>query len=264
MRIVPVDSFRTLEGVDLGSGSVVPLDPPRVAVLASLDPSFGEMRFFLERELEIPFTIVDPENTRADLRDFNLLVLPSGVRDLDDWKESVRQFGQRGGTVVAMGGSASCLTRERSGLTAATQSRPEDKDKDEDEDEDEDDEGWRTQADRQRASRLDALPGSLFEVQLDPEHRLAFGLPERIPVLLTGSSMFRAGGGRAVGQVATDRMLSGYASTERREDVEGGYWVVEASLGRGRAVLFSERPTYRMGFHGAMRALMNAFVIPRS
>ena len=87
---------------------------------------------------------------------------------------------------------------------------------------------------------------------------------ERIPVLISGEAGFTVkSGGALVARIDAGRLLSGYVGEKARERIEGTFWLAEASLGRGRAVMFSERPTFRLGFEGALRVLFNALALHR-
>ena len=52
--------------------------------------------------------------------------------------------------------------------------------------------------------------------------------------------------------------MSGFSGEEAAKDLGGQFWLVEARVGAGRALLFSESPTFRLGFRGPVRVLMNA------
>ena len=105
------------------------------------------------------------------------------------------------------------------------------------------------------------MPGALFEVELDVGHPLAFGLPERVPQLATGTRGFELhGGGTLVGRFVADGRLSGFADAKPAQELAGKFWLVEANVGRGRVVLFSESPTFRLGFRGPIRVFHNALV----
>ena len=275
----PLASGFTAHGPDLGSEQAVVLQPPRIVLLASKGAGFGELRFLLERELFVPFTCVEPGALgQLDLADWNLVVVPDGVRDLDDAKAPIERFLRNGGTVVALGSSAFWFTKERSGITDVTAKPKDEKNGDKAKDgkdggkdgtaakdgtvaKDDEATQWKKTAQRERDATLGNMPGALFEVELDPGHPLAFGLPERVPQLATGTEGFELhGGGDKVGRFVVDGRVSGFAGDETVKKLAGKFWLVEAQVGRGRVVLFSENPTFRLGFRGPIRVLYNALV----
>ncbi len=253
----PIASAFTEQGPDLGSEQAVVLEPPRLVLLASDGAGFGEMRWLLERELRVPFSCVEPASlARLDLADWNLIVAPDGVKGLDDAKTSLEAFLKRGGSVVALGSAALWFTKERSGLTDVTTKPAKEEEKKDDPP------SWRKIAQREREASLANMPGAFFEVELDLDHPLAFGLPERIPQLATGTTAFELhGGGQKVGRFIESGRVSGFADDEVVDAIGGRFWLVEASVGRGRVLLFSESPTFRLGFRGPIRVLYNALAL---
>jgi hypothetical protein len=260
VELTPIASFKTAAGIDLGSEQVVALKPPRIVVVASDGTGFGELRFLLERELEVPFTCVPPSGLgQLKARDYNLVVIPDDARALEPAKGALEQFLRTGGTVVAFGSSAVFFTKERSGLTDVTAKLDDDAAKEQEKKEAEKKKVWRKAAQNEREATLEQMPGALFEVELDPDHPLAFGLPPRIPLLATGSDAFKLhGGGTKVGRFVQGGRVSGFSGEEASKDLGGQFWLVEARVGAGRVLLFSESPTFRLGFRGPMRVLMNA------
>lgn len=259
----PMATAFTPRGPDLGSEQAVVLQPPRIALLASKGAGFGELRFLLERELFVPFTCVEPDALgRLDLAEWNLILAPDGVAGLDDAKAPLERFLRGGGTVVALGSSAFWFTKERSGLTDVTAEAEEGAAKKKSDDKKGDAApDWKKSAQRERDATLGNMPGALFEVELDAGHPLAFGLPERVPQLATGTRAFALrGGGTMVGRFVADGRMSGFADDETVKELAGKFWLVEAQVGRGRAILFSENPTFRLGFRGPIRVLWNALV----
>ena len=114
------------EGPDLGGGHFQLLARPRVAVVANAPVStgsYGHLWHHLDTRLGVPFSIIDAHGlSRADLRRYNVLILPPGglgsilrsMRDeLDGWMRA-------GGTLVATGGTASSLTSGGLGLSSVT------------------------------------------------------------------------------------------------------------------------------------------------
>ncbi len=250
----PLASGFTEQGPDLGSEQAVVLKPPRIVLLASNGAGFGEVRWLLERELQVPFSCIQPAAlAQARLSDWNVIVAPDGVRGLDDAKEPIAAFLRGGGTVIALGSASFWFTKERSGLTEVT-AKPE-----KEADAKDDKPSWQKSAQRDRDATLANMPGAFFEVELDLDHPLAFGLPERIPQLATGTQGFELhGGGIKVGRFVPRGRVSGFAGDEVVEELGGRFWLVEAQVGRGRVLLFSESPTFRLGFRGPIRVLYNA------
>lgn len=113
------------EGPDLGGQHFHLLARPRVAILANSpvrSDVYGHLWHHLDTRLGLPFTILDAQDLgSADLRRFNVLVLPpGGLRDvLEPMKEELERWVEAGGTLIACGSSAALLTKGRFGLSSA-------------------------------------------------------------------------------------------------------------------------------------------------
>lgn len=115
--------FGPADAPDLGGGHLHLLERPRIAVVAreGVDPSdFGAIWHSIDHTLGVRASYLDSmELSYADLRRYNVLVLPhaSGEvvrRNADTLKTWVEQ----GGTLIAVGNSASAAASESAGLTS--------------------------------------------------------------------------------------------------------------------------------------------------
>ncbi|HXG66292.1 MAG TPA: M14 family metallopeptidase [Blastocatellia bacterium] len=120
------------EGVNFGSGNVVYMRRPRIALAWDTPTgagSAGATRFVLERQFGYPVTVIRTRQLAgADLSGFDVLILPDagfggyasvfgteGIRQLKDWVAS-------GGVVIALGsGAVSFLADSRTGLLDTAQ-----------------------------------------------------------------------------------------------------------------------------------------------
>jgi hypothetical protein len=117
-EVVPIDDSYVSEGASLGSNSVRSLRAPRVLLVYD-EPgsaySVGWARYVLEQRYGQPTVAVRASSLgRADLADFDVVVLPSGnygdaigdglVEDLLDWVSN-------GGTLVTIANSTTWATR---------------------------------------------------------------------------------------------------------------------------------------------------------
>lgn len=110
---------------DFGGRHFDLLARPRVAVVANApisSESYGHLWHQLDLVLGLPFSILDASSLGGvDLRRYNVLILPpawgnvNGV--LEPMREELETWVRGGGTLIACGGSAAALTRERLGLS---------------------------------------------------------------------------------------------------------------------------------------------------
>ena len=106
--------------------------------------------------------------------------------------------------------------------------------------------------------------GSIVAADLDPEHWLAFGAGEKLPVLLDGDFAFLS-----KPPLETPARLGGEASLRlsgllwpeaRRRWADTAYVTVERS-GRGQKIFFACDPFFRGYYEGSGRLLLNAIIL---
>ena len=101
-------------------------------------------------------------------------------------------------------------------------------------------------------------PGSLLRVTLDAGHPLSRGLPAEIAVWGEGSPAWETPGTmKAVARYPQSGILaSGWLLGEKI--LAGRAALVEAPMGKGRAILFGLRPQYRGQSYRTFKLLFNA------
>jgi len=234
--IRPVASALSSDGPDLGGRRFRLLHRPRVAIATQWpisSSSFGSMWYLLDHRLQMRCSPVNVQSLgRMDFRRYNVIVLPrtwssalGAVLD-DGAMRRLRAWVEGGGTLIACGGSAAFVARERSGLGSVRLKRdvleklpvyaealqrerdarmidvdPEEvwgAIEEETADEPRDEEAPTATPSRGPKRDLDALKrldawqqrfrprGVIVAADLDPEHWLCFGAGERLPVHISG------------------------------------------------------------------------------
>jgi hypothetical protein len=283
------------EGDNLGSNYVRYVQPPRIA-MAWNEPasslSAGWTRYVLEQMYGVPVTVIRTAQLRnADLRRFNVLILPSGsytdvlgeagIRNLRGWVE-------QGGTLIAVGGATRWLTEERVNLLATTrelrggkperEERPaqagtpaqaapagqqaaprpaEQKPTD-----------IKTEADLEKAIQPDRelpddTPGAIFRVRVDNEHWLGLGYGEMTNVLVDSNNIYVPlkldRGTNVATYLGEDKALvSGFTWEATRKQMPNKAYLMHQPMGRGQVVAFAEDPNYRAFLDGLNLMFLNA------
>ncbi|MEK6609922.1 MAG: M14 metallopeptidase family protein [Gemmatimonadota bacterium] len=234
---------------------------PRVALYRSWSANIDEgwTRWVLE-QLGVTYATVTDSTIKAGslFRRFDVIILPSEDEDSIDrgrragtvpaeyadglgnaGAQSLRSFMVDGGTVIALD-QASRYAVSRLGVPArfVRTSRT---------------------ADSTNVSRFYA-PGSIFEARVDQNHPLASGLGTTVPVYFISSTILEPGPGAREILTYGERnpLLSGYVYGP--EVLAGRAALVEAPVGRGRAILFGFRPQHRGQTHATFRLLTNAIL----
>ncbi|MGD2120998.1 MAG: M14 family zinc carboxypeptidase [Gemmatimonadota bacterium] len=263
----PINTGMVEEGDDLGANSYRTLEKPKIAVAAGeAARGFGEAwNFFDQGYPFFDYSNIDASRLASmDLSEYNVLVISGsnlantlGERGV----ENLRSWMQGGGTVIAWEGGAQFMGQEGSELTSAT-TRVGGNDE---EDEDEDlpaVEARRTLAEQEQEAKEGRTPGGFYKVVLDPDHWLAFGLPDEMAVLKRGDRGFAVSDrGVNVAVFAEESLLSGYAPPDFEEELAKKAWLLVENVGRGKAVLFADNPLYRMFLESEHQLVLNAIVL---
>ena len=255
------------DGDDLGASSYRDLEKPKIAVAAGeAARGFGEIWNFFDQGYPVfDYANVDASRLASlDLSKYNVLMV--GGANLqsalgEQGIENLRSWMQAGGTVIAWEGGAQFMGQEGSELTGATTRVGEEEREEQDEDQPAV-EARKTLAEREQESKEGRTPGGFYEVVLDPDSWMAFGLPEEMAVLKSGERGFAiTERGVNVAVLAEESLLSGYAPADFEEKLSKKAWLTVESVGSGQAVLFADNPLYRMFLKSEHQLVLNAIVL---
>ncbi len=260
--------------VGLPAGTRTVRGAPRLALYKSWNGSMDEgwTRWVLE-QLGVPFdTVHDAQVSAGNLAErYDVVILPSESEPQivngrrantapaaytgglgESGTAALRAFMEGGGTVIALD-AATRFSINRLGAPArfirTTRGATDDGEP-----------GGETARDDGRVSRFYA-PGSIFDVTVDRDHPIASGYGDRAAVYFISSQILEPGeGARAVLRYPGEGrpLLSGYV--DGAEVLAGRAALVDAPVGRGRAILFGFRPQHRGQTHGTFRLLTNAIL----
>jgi hypothetical protein len=277
VAITPIDTAFVEDGVSLGSNEIAALKAPRV-LLAWDSPtsslSAGWARYTLEQRYAQPVTTVRTSSLgRVDLSDYDVLVLPSGSYSFsDDQMRRIRDWLQRGGTLITMAESARWATTERAGLVPTyllqrdgsaagaapeTQKTPPKVDLQK---------FVYEEAIKNERGAPDGTAGAILRVRLDLEHWLTAGFDAELPVMMESSRAFmplKLGSGTNVGVYEkADRLIaSGLMWPEARDVVQQKAYLMHVGVGSGHVIAFAEEPNFRAFTEATMLLFMNAVLL---
>jgi hypothetical protein len=262
----------------IGSEAVFPLKAPKVALLAGTPTaqiSYGLMRFFLEQSCGIGIVPVgvdalQPEN----LSDFNVLILPDGrpaqyKKDFDEKTITrLREWISNGGTLICMGGSSQFASDPQVNLTSSRLIGTDDQ-------ENEDRKSGTNKADSAPSAtpgkkgegsthRPLRLPGAIVKARVNHHSFLTIGYDsDTIPFLVQGDAFFKPSDtGENALSFGEDRLkISGFFWKDNSEQLlRGTAALIDEPLKKGRVILFSTEPAFRMIWYSTARLLLNAII----
>ncbi|MGJ3232840.1 MAG: M14 family metallopeptidase [Oceanicaulis sp.] len=256
----------TSRGSDLGGFALSNIEKPEILLATGRDVSMndaGELWHLLDHEQNIPVSMIDvSELGSASLERYTHIILPNGrYSSLDEaFRERLDAWVKAGGVLIATQRAARWLAEHD--LTSAVYLGEEEEAED---------------ADTPRGGTSDApdaydqidvwdaevdISGALFETEVDITHPLAFGFRDSmLPVHRIGTDAFAPSGNPfalPVRYAERDPILSGYASEENRDRLEGAGMMHAERRGAGSVILFADNPVFRAYTKGSARLVTNA------
>ncbi|MEO6212224.1 MAG: M14 family metallopeptidase [Vicinamibacterales bacterium] len=290
-ELVPVTETWTEEGTSLGSGRAGRLKSARVllawdAPASSL--SAGWARYVLEQRYGQRVTAMRASTLQNfDMKDYDVLVLPSGSYNFsDDALRRLKDWIRNGGTLITMAESSRWAARDRVGLLATDTlwrdgspvkdaperegaagsagasasaggagakpdlSKPFDLDK-------------AIQPEREAPENL---AGAILRVILSPYHWLTAGLEGEVQTAIEGTRVFaplKLDAGTNVGVYApADRLVAaGLVWKEAQPLLAQRAFLMHERLGRGQVIAFAEDPNYRAYAEATQLLFINAILL---
>ncbi|MCY3595626.1 MAG: M14 family metallopeptidase [Bacteroidetes bacterium] len=257
-QVDAVTTTRVTEGVDFGSGDVVFIRAPRVAIVAGtpISPySLGQLWHFFDEQLEYSATLVDSDDFGdLPLFRYDVIILPSGSYSdiLDERRlEEVRDWIREGGRLIALERAAAFLA-DKDGFGLKRKS-------DDENDADSLNTEIQSYADRDRHEITQDIPGAIFRTELDTTHPLAFGYPRDYFTLKVNPRAFSwLEDGWNVGVLKENSLVSGFAGTQALEPLEQSLILGMESIGRGEVIYFADNPIFRGFYYHGRLLLANA------
>jgi hypothetical protein len=262
--VTAVKSGFSTTGRDLGSSTVHFVRQPTVAVVAGpgIDATaFGEVWHFFEQQLGYPLTVLGTDYlSRVSMQKYDVLILPNGSygdiyteRNLESLKAWVRD----GGLLIALEGAARFLSGKKDFLlrTKSADSTAIKKDLKANPYR-----LLRRYGDSEREETEDVVQGSVYRVQLDNTHPLAFGYGDTYFALVRNplNYSFLGKGGWNVGVIKKDSYSAGFIGAKARKELNDTFVIGTQDFGRGSVVYLGDNPLFRAFWQGGKLLFSNA------
>lgn len=271
-------SGRMTVGMDLANSSNRPVKQPKVAMM--VDPPFssytgGQIYFLFDWLTELPIqrirttaleqTSLPKQGFRfggADLKDFDVLILPGGGSTLktlfgEDQQKEIKDWIENGGTLIATESAVGFLTKENSKISGVEMKKsPKDSSEAL---------AYLKYSEREDYFGKRRIPGSALNAKIDISNPLAFGLKEDLYSLKFGNDgLVPSDKFQTVGYYEKDAsklLVAGYSSEENLDHLKGLAFAGVANIGRGKIVYLVDNTQYRMFWMGPSRMMQNAVML---
>ncbi len=245
----------TPQGIDMGSPSLEPIEAVRPMIVVGDGVSMleaGELWHLLDYRYRIPVSLVEQGDLAgADLDRYTHIYMVNGNWSVlsEDAEEALKDWTRAGGTLVAQKSALEWVAD--SGLYEIS-FRERDKAEEERLD----------FADFPADRAAQVIGGSIFHVNLDLSHPLAYGYTrEKLPVLRNSTRYMEPSENPYINVGLYDEdepRLSGYVSEENLETMPGTVSIKADQVGSGTVVLFTDNPSFRAFWFGTNRLIANS------
>ncbi len=259
--IYAVNTGYSSSGIDLGSNNFRTLATPKAALLIGDGVNSyeaGEVWHLLDTRVKMPITKLQLRTFGfADLDKYNTIVMVSGGYGALDSIQQVKlkQWAEKGNTLITIAGGTRWAVQNKLVSEKFTK-KPKDSTKTVER---------KPYVDAGENRGATQVGGIILEVDLDLTHPLAFGYRDQsLPVyknnevfLMPSKSPYNT-----VAKYTPNPRIDGYISKENLDHmVIPSASLLVSSMGRGRAVLFTDNPNFRGSWYGTNRLFLNALFL---
>lgn len=243
---VPLSGGMVTTGKDLGSDYSPARKKPVVALAGGEGTSqaFGEIWYFLERELEYPVTVIDVSGLKnTDLSGYDILILPGG--SLTELKDKLMAYVNAGGRVIAMDSAIALFRAEKTTALGKAWEAKEAEEKKIVKPTFADTAMLKRYEDQRRISATDRSAGAIFRVMLDETHPFAFGMGKEWFLMKRNEGLPFLDKGNNIGYIIDNNPVAGFAGYKYRQKVKNTGVIASETIGRGMVVYISDDPYFR-------------------
>ncbi|MDB5208369.1 MAG: zinc carboxypeptidase [Flavisolibacter sp.] len=262
VKLIPVTSGFVDKGLDFGSSAVVPMKARKVAMftgegVGSL--AAGEVWYYFEQVLNYPVTLINAADAgRMNWSNYDVVIMPDGnYRFLNEKAsaDALKAWINNGGKLIAMESAVNGLSKLDWAIKAKKPEDSSSKEKDKDPYT-----ALRRYDDRERVALKDYTPGSIYKVELDNTHPLAFGYPGYYHTLKMDNNQyeFLKEDGWNVGVVKKEGPVSGFVGTNLTKRLRNHLVFGVQEVGRGTVTYFTDDLLFRSFWENGKLLFANA------
>ena len=261
VKLFPVSTGFVDKGYDFGSSKVHPFKAPKVVLLTGegINPNAaGEIWHFFEQQIDYPITLINATDIgRANWNDIDVIIMPEGnykflsdKAQLDAFKDWIN----KGGRVVALEGAVSALSKADFGIKSKKADEADKKDEKVSYD------VLKKFEDRDRDFIPNITPGSIYKVELDNTHPLAYGYPNYYYTLKMDDNVYEffKEDGWNVGIIKKDNQVAGFVGAKLKDKLKDGLVLGVQQIGNGSITYLTDNVMFRNFWENGKLMLCNA------
>ena len=242
------------KGADFGSSDVKTIRAVKVAMLTGDGTSSlnaGSIWHYFDRDLQYPVTLINVRDAGSvNWSRFDVVVLPDGSYGSLLGKEgALRKWVEQGGYLIGVEGVVDQLASGEWGVKERqpAETKPAGYDL------------VKTYSNRERDGLKEFNPGSIYKIEMDTTHPLAFGYPKNYFTLKGDTKVYDfTSKGWNVGVMKKDAQVAGFTGSKALENMKDGVVFGELPMGRGSAVFFVDDIMFRNFWQNGKLMMANA------
>ena len=249
--LIPLASGFSDAGIDLGSNLMEFIPQKRVGLIKSDNSNpqgYGEIWHFFEQQLKYPITQINLNRLNdRNLDKFDVLILPPGGYNLFSDDDSVLlKWIQKGGRLVALGSAIRAFANQNA-FNLKTKSMDDKPDK------------FVPYAELERNDISSAIYGSIYSVNIDTTHPLAFGYDKNYFSLKNSATSYQLLSEGTVGNLPKEsKPLAGFSGSEAIKRQSESLIFGMENLGSGSVIYIVDNPMYRGFWENGKLWIINA------
>lgn len=258
VKVWPVTTGLTSQGIDLGSRNMLPVKLPKVLLVGGKGTSqyeAGEVWHYLDNHVGMPITVVEMDRLNSiDWQDYTHAIMVNGSYGSvsESASKKIAAWLNDGGVLIGQKAAAKWFSKKE-WLKASFL------------DDEEITNAFSTDdltfADREAYQAKQRIAGAVFQSKLDVSHPLGFGFTRNQLPLFRNSDLVMempTSPFVSVAQYTDAPLLAGYASFELQNLIADSAAIVAHRVGQGRVIAFADNLNFRGYWYGTSRLLSNA------
>jgi len=261
VTITPVSSGFVDKGYDFGSSKIRSLKVRKIALLTGEgvgSNAAGEIWHYFDQVINYPVTLINlADFSRIKWNDYDVIIMPDGnYRFLTEkpQADAFKNWIQGGGHVVALEGAVAQLSKQDWSIKSKKADETDSKVKDTSYS------SLRKFEDRERDFIPNITPGSIFRVELDNTHPLAFGYPNYYYTLKQDDAIydFFKEGGWNIGIIKKNKQVAGFVGSKLQKRLQDGLLFGVQEMGNGTLTYFADNLMFRSFWENGKLMFSNA------
>lgn len=264
LPIFNIDTGLTINGVDVGSGSIKPVNPIKVLLIGGKGSSqyeAAEILYYLDDTLNIPVTIVERNRlSRVDLAPYSHIIMVDGnYADINkNVTTKIQSWVKKGGVIFGQKRAAQWLAKvellkadfvEKEHINGLFDSES------------------LTYQDKEKLSARKRIAGAIFDTKLDTSHPLAYGYTDsQLPVFRNSTLIMESVESPfiTVAEYTSTPLMSGYTDQNLINKIANSPAIVAHNQGRGRVIATSDVFAFRGYWFGSAKVLANSLFFAKA